>query len=92
MLKKLLKFYTKSSPIEPEKDTDKVSSQYKKLRWSVFLSATIGYSLFYVCRLSLSVVKKPILTEGWLNETQMEIIGSPAVSVIQTCLVWNAKE
>lgn len=76
MWKKLLKFYTKSSPIEPEKNTDKVSSQYKKLRWSVFLSATIGYSLFYVCRLSLSVVKKPILTEGWLNETQMGIIGS----------------
>jgi len=46
------------------------------LRWSVFLSATIGYSLFYVCRLSLNVVKKPIVDEGFLDESQLGMIGS----------------
>ena len=34
---------------------------YKKLRWQSFIAGTVGYSLYYVCRTSLNVVKKPIL-------------------------------
>ena len=30
----------------------------KFLKWSTFLSATFGYGMYYVCRLSLNVVKK----------------------------------
>jgi len=92
MFGKFFELYNKSLPAEQEKDITKVNSKCKKLYRSVFLSATIGYSLFYVCRLSLSVVKKPILTEGWLNEIQMGIIGFMTVSVILTSLVWKAKE
>jgi MFS transporter, OPA family, sugar phosphate sensor protein UhpC len=75
MWQTILKFYAKSSHVQLEEDLQKQKSKFKKLRWSVFLSSTIGYSLFYVCRLSLSVVKKTILNEGWLNKTQMGIIG-----------------
>jgi MFS transporter, OPA family, sugar phosphate sensor protein UhpC len=76
VLQSFIKFYTKSSPAQLENDPAKVNSRYKRLRWSVFISSTIGYSLFYVCRLSLSVVKKPIINEGWLTETQLGVIGS----------------
>jgi OPA family sugar phosphate sensor protein UhpC-like MFS transporter len=41
-----------------------------------FLAATIGYSLYYVCRLSFSVVKGPLIDEGLLTEIQLGIIGS----------------
>lgn len=48
----------------------------KKLQWSVFLSATVGYGLYYVCRLSLSVVKKPLVDDGILTENELGIVGS----------------
>jgi OPA family sugar phosphate sensor protein UhpC-like MFS transporter len=51
-------------------------SSLRRLRWSVFISATLGYSLYYVCRLSLSVVKTPLVKEGVLTESQLGIIGS----------------
>ena len=40
---------------------------YKKLRWQSFIAGTVGYSLYYVCRTSLNVVKKPILESGALD-------------------------
>ena len=41
-----------------------------------FLAATIGYSLYYVCRLSLSVMKGPLVEEGLLTEFQLGLVGS----------------
>lgn len=77
MVKKVFNFYLMSSPSEPlsggEAEQDKY---YRKLRMSTFLAATIGYSLYYVCRTSLNVVKEPILASGALNATQLGIIGS----------------
>lgn len=77
MFRKLISFYRKSSPSEPLQ-TDKIAQikYYNKLRWSSFLSGTIGYSLYYVCRTSLNVVKKPILESGTLDAHQLGIIGS----------------
>lgn len=47
-----------------------------RLQKSVFISATIGYSIYYVCRLSLSVVKAPLVQEEILTESQLGLIGS----------------
>ncbi len=47
-----------------------------RTKWAVFTAATLGYGLFYVCRLSLNVVKKPIVDTGYLTETELGIIGS----------------
>ena len=49
---------------------------YRKLRFQSFIAGTVGYSLYYVCRTSLNVVKKPILESGALDATQLGIIGS----------------
>jgi OPA family sugar phosphate sensor protein UhpC-like MFS transporter len=91
MLQTLLNFYKKSSAKELLQEADTRNSKYKNMRWSVFSSITIGYSLFYVCRLSLSVVKSPIINEGILSESQLGIVGSVVISVILTLFVWNAK-
>lgn len=45
-------------------------------RIGVFGAVTIGYGLFYVCRLSFNVLKKNIVDEGFLTESQLGIIGS----------------
>jgi OPA family sugar phosphate sensor protein UhpC-like MFS transporter len=45
-------------------------------QWAVFGAATLGYGLYYVCRLSLSVVKTPVIAEGVLTEAQMGLVGS----------------
>lgn len=52
------------------------ATTYNKTKWAVFTAATIGYGLFYVCRLSLNVVKKPIVDAGYLSESELGIIGS----------------
>ena len=61
MLKQLIKFYHISTPATPLKKDKK---KLKRLQWATFLSATAGYGIYYVCRLSLNVVKKPIVEEG----------------------------
>lgn len=45
-------------------------------QWAVFAAATLGYGLYYVCRLSLSVVKAPVIAAGVLTEAQMGLVGS----------------
>ena len=77
MLKHIIDFY-RVSPAAPCKGEllSEQQRRLKRLQWSTFLSATVGYGLYYVCRLSLNVVKKPIVEEGIFSETELGIIGS----------------
>lgn len=68
-------FFRRESDKPQIKDVSIISHLYRRWRWSVFLSITIGYSFFYTTRLSFSVVKKPMLDEGLLNASQMGKIG-----------------
>lgn len=54
--------------------SEKKSLSY--LKYSTFVAATLGYGIYYVCRLSLNVVKKYLVTEGLFSETELGIIGS----------------
>jgi len=76
MIKQITKFFSALPPQEGKIDAGIIKQQYNRLRWSVFISSTLGYSLFYVCRLSLSVVKKPMVDAGILNESELGMIGS----------------
>ena len=76
MIKKITQFYTALSAGPSIESPEEISNKYKSLRWQVFISATIGYSLFYVCRLSLSVVKKPLVDAGILTDGELGMIGS----------------
>ena len=62
----------------PPEDVDRI---YKKLRRNTFWGATVAYSLYYVCRLSLSVVKQPIIDSELLTAGQLGIIGSALLFV-----------
>lgn len=77
---KILDFFT-NVPIPSSKvPAEKVDKTYKRLRIQTFLAATFGYALYYVCRLSMGVMKQPLIDAGLLNATQLGIIGA--------CLYW----
>jgi len=72
----VLKFFKPDPPAIIETDRSKIDKNYRYCRRAVFLSTTLGYGIYYICRLSINVIKKPVLTEGILTETQLGIIGS----------------
>ncbi|MBV1680113.1 MFS transporter [Bacteroides stercoris] len=77
MLKNIINFYRVSQP-KPcnEESLSEQKQRLKRFQWSTFLAATLGYGMYYVCRLSLNVVKKPIVDEGVFSETELGIIGA----------------
>ena len=46
------------------------------MRSQTFWGATAAYSLFYLCRLSMGVVKKPLIDEGLFSATELGVIAS----------------
>ena len=56
-------------------------STYTSLRNKTFWGVTVAYSLYYVCRMSLSVVKQPLIDEGVLTAGQLGVIGSALLFV-----------
>ena len=77
----LYSFYRISKPSGEKVSPDKVASTYKSLRNRTFWGVTIAYSLYYVCRMSLSVVKQPLIDEGLLTAGQLGVIGSALLFV-----------
>ena len=69
-------FFKMSGPSEKKVPAEKQDKVYKSLRFQTFLAGTLGYSLYYVCRTGLNVVKGPIINEGFLNATQLGAISS----------------
>lgn len=81
MLNKIKQFYAISAPSAEKVPADRADKKYKRLRLQAFIAATLGYSLYYVCRTSLNVMKQPIIDSGMLDATQLGIIGA--------CLYWT---
>ena len=76
-MSRITDFYRISPPAPGrEMDDDARSKYYRRLRLQAFVAATLGYSLYYVCRTSLNVMKKPILDSGSLDASQLGVIGS----------------
>lgn len=77
----LYSFYRISKPSAGKVPQNRVEAEYKTLRNKTFWGATIAYSLYYVCRMSLSVVKQPLIDEGVLSAGQLGLIGSALLFV-----------
>jgi len=71
----LYSFYRISKPSKEKVPQGEVESTYKRLRNRTFWGVTIAYCLFYVCRMTFSVVKQPIIDEGFLTPSQLGIVG-----------------
>ena len=77
----VIDFFRAGGPSELKVAPDKVEKVYKSKRLQTFIAATMGYALYYVCRLSMGVMKQPIIDAGLLNATQLGIRGA--------CLYWS---
>lgn len=69
-------FFKMSGPSEKKVPVEQQDKVYKSLRFQTFVAGTIGYSLYYVCRTGLNVVKGPIIQDGFLTATQLGAISS----------------
>ncbi|MEJ2762784.1 MFS transporter [Photobacterium sp. MCCC 1A19761] len=55
---------------------DAIQATFKRHQWSVFLGLIFGYAVFYVVRMSLGVVKKPMLDAEIVTTAELGIMGS----------------
>ena len=78
LLSKVKNFYSISAAIPQSEDvgTPKGDKRYRRLAFESFAAATLGYSLYYVCRTSLNVMKKPIIDSGFLDAAELGVISS----------------
>ena len=77
----LYNFYRISRSSETKIPKEMVDATYRRLRVRTFWGATVAYSLYYVCRLSLSVVKQPLIDGEVFTAGQLGIIGSSLLFV-----------
>lgn len=69
-------FYRVSDPVPVRGSEAETGKLYRRLYMQTFVAATVGYSLYYVCRTSLNVMKKPIIDSGLLDASQLGMVGS----------------
>ncbi|MBM4353073.1 MAG: MFS transporter [Deltaproteobacteria bacterium] len=76
-MRRVLDFF-RTGPDRPpvSDDLEEVRRIYERRRWSVFLSVTLGYGMFYVGRINLAVVKKPMLDQSLLSATELGYVGT----------------
>ena len=77
----LYSFYRISKPSAEKVAKEKIDAEYRTLRNRTFWGTVVAYSLYYVCRMSLSVVKQPLIDEGVLSAGQLGLIGSALLFV-----------
>ena len=77
----LYSYFRISKPSVGKVSEENVDGVYKSLRNRTFWGVTIAYSLYYVCRMSINVVKQPLIDEGILSAGQLGLIGSALLFV-----------
>lgn len=76
LLMSLYTYFRISKPSASKVAENEVDKVYKRLRARTFWGATAAYSLYYVCRMTLSVVKQPLIDSGLLTAGELGLIGS----------------
>ena len=77
----LYSYFRISKPSAEKVPQENVGTVYKSLRNRTFWGVTIAYSLYYVCRMSINVVKQPLIDEGILSAGQLGLVGSALLFV-----------
>ena len=57
-------------------DKTEISKLYNRKRSSVIWSVVLGYGVFYIGRLTISVAKKPMMDAGILTPAELGVIGA----------------
>ncbi|MBR1569504.1 MAG: MFS transporter [Bacteroidales bacterium] len=72
----LLSHFRISQPASEKLPASEVDAAYRRYRSRTFWGVTAAYTLYYVCRMTLGVVKQPLIDGGILTAGQLGIIGS----------------
>ena len=51
-------------------------ARFHHWRARILLGTTLGYGVYYTCRLGLSLVKKPLIDGGWMSASDLGTIGA----------------
>ncbi|MBR1872550.1 MAG: MFS transporter [Bacteroidales bacterium] len=77
----LYSYFRISKPSPSKVAPEEVESTYKRLRGRTFWGSVAGYCIFYICRMTLSVIKQPMVDEGILSPAQIGLVGSAMLFV-----------
>ena len=69
-------YFRISKPSARKVPAAEADARYRQLRRRTFWGVTVAYTLYYVCRMTLGVVKQPLIDDGILTAGQLGIIGS----------------
>ncbi|MGA2268299.1 MAG: MFS transporter [Bryobacteraceae bacterium] len=72
----ILRYFASGPDKPPLRDPQQIERLYKRYRITVMTLITVGYGIAYMCRLGLSVVKKPLIDDGIFSADQLGTIGS----------------
>ena len=74
----LLNFFKTSEPKPLRTDLDEAGQHklHRSFAYQSFIAGTLGYSLYYVCRTAISVMKGPILDSDFMSLDQLTTITS----------------
>ena len=81
MIDAIRKFFRISAPAASRIPVAEADSAYRKFRARTFWGVISAYSLFYICRMAMSVVKQPLIDEGILTAGQLGLVGSALLFV-----------
>ena len=65
-----------SKPATVKVPPERTDSEYRHFRRRTFTAVTAAYVMYYVCRMTLGVVKQPLIDSGTLTAAQLGVIGS----------------
>ncbi len=75
-MKNPLLYFAAGKEKPPLGDRAEIDRLYKQNRVSILVALTLGQGISYMCRLGLSVVKKPVIDGGIFSADDLGIIGS----------------
>lgn len=75
-LKSLFRFWATGPDAPRIADEDQIDRSYKRIRRQLVVFLTFGYGVYYVCRLALSVIKKPLIDNGIFTPEELGQIGA----------------
>jgi OPA family sugar phosphate sensor protein UhpC-like MFS transporter len=75
-MENVLKFFATGADKPQIANAQQVNKIYKRNRIFIMFAITFGYGSYYICRLAMSVVKKPLIDNGIFTVEQLAVIGS----------------
>ena len=58
------------------REPGRIDALYRRHRFRIMMAITLGYGLSYTCRLTIGVVKKPLIDQGIFTAAELGTIGS----------------